>query len=265
MGWSGDEQQLTCWAQAATRSCLRLHLWLVHLSSLGKINTDVQVLYLLNNLSTIEGGVSPRCHSEHRTRFSGSVHADFPLSRATRRPWRAVGKDSFTGATIIRLHSWIKDELLSLAAPGLSSGHICKCRGSAYACAGIFIIPPPPNKGPKTSHSYTVYHLYSRVSVSIITWMSAAPAHLWLRYTGCWLRDVCLLQTVYYTSTQQFHIGLLSPTVDDDDNKCLVDVNGRLRLIECGYAAAKRMKLHWFFTQVNPPSSSWLLLLNHHA
>lgn len=67
---------------------------------------------------------------------------------------------------------------------------------------------------------------------------------------------MCLLQTVYYTSTQQFHIGLLSPTVDDDDNKCLVDVNSRLRLIECSYAAAKRMKLHWLFTQVNLPSLS---------
>ncbi|KAA8595666.1 hypothetical protein FQN60_010957 [Etheostoma spectabile] len=54
---------------------------------------------------------------------------------------------------------------------------------------------------------------------------------------------------VYYTSTQQLHIGLLSPTVDDDDNKCLVDVNSRPRLIECSYAAAKRMKLNWLFTQ----------------
>lgn len=58
------------------------------------------------------------------------------------------------------------------------------------------------------------------------------------------------LQNVYYTSTQRLHVGLLSPTVDDDDNKCLVDVNGRPRLIECSYAAAKRMKLHWLFTQV---------------
>ncbi|KAM9366208.1 polypeptide N-acetylgalactosaminyltransferase 18 isoform 2-T2 [Symphorus nematophorus] len=56
-------------------------------------------------------------------------------------------------------------------------------------------------------------------------------------------------QNVYYTSTQQLHVGLLSPTVDDDDNKCLVDVNSRPRLIECSYAAAKRMKLHWLFTQ----------------
>uniref|UniRef100_A0A3B4YCE6 Polypeptide N-acetylgalactosaminyltransferase n=1 Tax=Seriola lalandi dorsalis TaxID=1841481 RepID=A0A3B4YCE6_SERLL len=56
-------------------------------------------------------------------------------------------------------------------------------------------------------------------------------------------------QNVYYTSTQQLHIGLLSPTIDDDDNKCLVDVNSRPRLIECSYAAAKRMKLHWLFTQ----------------
>lgn len=60
----------------------------------------------------------------------------------------------------------------------------------------------------------------------------------------------CLPQNVYYTSAQQLHIGLLSPTVDDDDNKCLVDVNGRPRLIECSYATTKRMKLHWLFTQV---------------
>ncbi|KAM9817673.1 polypeptide N-acetylgalactosaminyltransferase 18 [Neosynchiropus ocellatus] len=56
-------------------------------------------------------------------------------------------------------------------------------------------------------------------------------------------------QNVYYTRTQQIHVGLLSPTIDDDDNKCLVDVNSRPRLIECGYAATKRMKLHWLFTQ----------------
>ncbi|XP_054626360.1 polypeptide N-acetylgalactosaminyltransferase 18 isoform X1 [Dunckerocampus dactyliophorus] len=56
-------------------------------------------------------------------------------------------------------------------------------------------------------------------------------------------------QNVYYTSTQQLLVGLLSPTVDDDDNKCLVDVNSRPRLIECGYATAKRMKLNWLFTQ----------------
>uniref|UniRef100_A0A8C7J4X8 Polypeptide N-acetylgalactosaminyltransferase n=1 Tax=Oncorhynchus kisutch TaxID=8019 RepID=A0A8C7J4X8_ONCKI len=56
-------------------------------------------------------------------------------------------------------------------------------------------------------------------------------------------------QNVYYTSTQQLHVGVLSPTIDDDDNKCLVDVNSRPRLIECSYATAKRMKLHWLFTQ----------------
>lgn len=67
---------------------------------------------------------------------------------------------------------------------------------------------------------------------------------------------LCLLQNVYYTSTQRLHVGLLSPTVDDDDNKCLVDVNGRPRLIECSYAAAKRMKLHWLFTQVTTPTSA---------
>uniref|UniRef100_A0A8C2DMS5 Polypeptide N-acetylgalactosaminyltransferase n=1 Tax=Cyprinus carpio TaxID=7962 RepID=A0A8C2DMS5_CYPCA len=59
-------------------------------------------------------------------------------------------------------------------------------------------------------------------------------------------------QNVYYTSTQQLFVGILSPTIDDDDNKCLVDVNGRPRLIECSYAVAKRMKLHWRFTQGGP-------------
>lgn len=64
------------------------------------------------------------------------------------------------------------------------------------------------------------------------------------------------LQNVYYTSTQRLHVGVLSPTVDDDDNKCLVDVNGRPRLIECSYAAAKRMKLHWLFTQVTADNAT---------
>ncbi|XP_008943528.1 PREDICTED: polypeptide N-acetylgalactosaminyltransferase 18-like, partial [Merops nubicus] len=57
-------------------------------------------------------------------------------------------------------------------------------------------------------------------------------------------------QNVYYTSNQQLHVGVLSPTIDDDDNRCLVDVNSRPRLIECNYAKAKRMKLYWQFTQV---------------
>uniref|UniRef100_A0A3Q1EJH1 Polypeptide N-acetylgalactosaminyltransferase n=2 Tax=Acanthochromis polyacanthus TaxID=80966 RepID=A0A3Q1EJH1_9TELE len=56
-------------------------------------------------------------------------------------------------------------------------------------------------------------------------------------------------QNVYYTSSQQLHLGVLSPTIDDDDNKCLVDVNSRPRLLECSYAAAKHMKLTWTFTQ----------------
>ncbi|KAL0968549.1 hypothetical protein UPYG_G00268320 [Umbra pygmaea] len=56
-------------------------------------------------------------------------------------------------------------------------------------------------------------------------------------------------QNVYYTNTQQLHLGVLSPTIDDDDNKCLVDVNSRPRLLECSYATAKRMKLTWQFTQ----------------
>ncbi|NXC16610.1 GLT18 acetylgalactosaminyltransferase, partial [Corythaeola cristata] len=61
-----------------------------------------------------------------------------------------------------------------------------------------------------------------------------------------------LLQNVYYTSNQQLHVGVLSPTIDDDDNRCLVDVNSRPRLIECNYAKAKRMKLYWQFTQGGP-------------
>ncbi|KAM8891116.1 polypeptide N-acetylgalactosaminyltransferase 18-like isoform 2-T2 [Spinachia spinachia] len=56
-------------------------------------------------------------------------------------------------------------------------------------------------------------------------------------------------QNVYYTSSQQLHLGVLSPTIDDDDNKCLVDVNSKPRLLECSYAATKNMKLTWTFTQ----------------
>ncbi|TKS72986.1 Polypeptide N-acetylgalactosaminyltransferase 18 [Collichthys lucidus] len=63
---------------------------------------------------------------------------------------------------------------------------------------------------------------------------------------------------VYYTSSQQLHLGVLSPTIDDDDNKCLVDVNSRPRLLECSYAATKHMKLTWMFAQA-PPGSSRLL------
>ncbi|XP_053576216.1 polypeptide N-acetylgalactosaminyltransferase 18 [Bombina bombina] len=56
-------------------------------------------------------------------------------------------------------------------------------------------------------------------------------------------------QSVYYTSNQQLHVGVLSPTIDDDDNRCLVDVNSKPRLIECNYAKAKRMKLYWHYIQ----------------
>uniref|UniRef100_A0A7N5K412 Polypeptide N-acetylgalactosaminyltransferase n=1 Tax=Ailuropoda melanoleuca TaxID=9646 RepID=A0A7N5K412_AILME len=59
-------------------------------------------------------------------------------------------------------------------------------------------------------------------------------------------------QNVYYTSSQQIHVGVLSPTIDDDDNRCLVDINSRPRLVECSYAKAKRMKLHWQFSQGGP-------------
>lgn len=65
--------------------------------------------------------------------------------------------------------------------------------------------------------------------------------------------SIIVFQNVYYTSTQLLYVGILSPTIDDDDNKCLVDVNSRPKLIECSYAAAKRMKLHWLFTQVRAP------------
>ncbi|XP_032894736.1 polypeptide N-acetylgalactosaminyltransferase 18 isoform X2 [Amblyraja radiata] len=56
-------------------------------------------------------------------------------------------------------------------------------------------------------------------------------------------------QAVYYTSSQQLHVGVLSPTLDAVDNRCLVEVNGRPRLIECGYAESNQMRLHWQFTQ----------------
>ncbi|XP_066427530.1 polypeptide N-acetylgalactosaminyltransferase 18-like [Molothrus aeneus] len=60
------------------------------------------------------------------------------------------------------------------------------------------------------------------------------------------------IRNVHYTSSQQLHVGVLSPTIGDDDNRCLVDVNSRPRLIECNYAKAKRMKLYWQFTQGGP-------------
>ncbi|TRY53620.1 hypothetical protein DNTS_017573 [Danionella cerebrum] len=56
-------------------------------------------------------------------------------------------------------------------------------------------------------------------------------------------------QNVYYSGSEQLHVGGLSPTIDDDDNKCLVDVNSRPRLLECSYASNKNMKLSWLFTQ----------------
>lgn len=68
--------------------------------------------------------------------------------------------------------------------------------------------------------------------------------------------SVCL-QNVYYTSSQQLHLGVLSPTIDDDDNKCLVDVNSRPRLLECSYASTKHMKLTWTFSQVAPSTFRW--------
>ncbi|KAI3370868.1 hypothetical protein L3Q82_007384 [Scortum barcoo] len=66
-------------------------------------------------------------------------------------------------------------------------------------------------------------------------------------------------QNVYYTGSQQLHVGVLSPTIDDDDdNKCLVDVNSRPRLLECSYAATKHMKLTWTFTQVLLSPASYM-------
>ncbi|XP_077032678.1 polypeptide N-acetylgalactosaminyltransferase 18-like [Agelaius phoeniceus] len=64
--------------------------------------------------------------------------------------------------------------------------------------------------------------------------------------------EECSRRNVHYTSSQQLHVGVLSPTIDDDDNRCLVDVSSRPRLIECNYAKAKRMKLYWQFTQGGP-------------
>ncbi|XP_051884813.1 polypeptide N-acetylgalactosaminyltransferase 18-like [Pristis pectinata] len=56
-------------------------------------------------------------------------------------------------------------------------------------------------------------------------------------------------QAVYYMSSQQIHVGVLSPTLDAADNRCLVEVNSQPRLIECSYAENKQMRLHWRFTQ----------------
>ncbi|XP_036239260.1 polypeptide N-acetylgalactosaminyltransferase 18 isoform X1 [Molothrus ater] len=78
---------------------------------------------------------------------------------------------------------------------------------------------------------------------------------LWQTPLSCFEGNQCAslqTQNVYYTSSQQLHVGVLSPTIDDDDNRCLVDVNSRPRLIECNYAKAKRMKLYWQFTQGGP-------------
>lgn len=71
-----------------------------------------------------------------------------------------------------------------------------------------------------------------------------------------WTFNNCFLmsfQNVYYTTSGQVRVGVLSPTIDDNDNKCLVDVNGRPRLLECSYAGNKHMKLTWLFTQVPSP------------
>ncbi|XP_061533266.1 polypeptide N-acetylgalactosaminyltransferase 18-like isoform X3 [Phycodurus eques] len=72
-------------------------------------------------------------------------------------------------------------------------------------------------------------------------WMDSYKSHVYMAWN-------VPFQNVYYTSSQQLHLGVLSPTIDDDDNKCLVDVNSKPRLLECTYAATKHMKLTWTFT-----------------
>uniref|UniRef100_A0A672P080 Polypeptide N-acetylgalactosaminyltransferase n=1 Tax=Sinocyclocheilus grahami TaxID=75366 RepID=A0A672P080_SINGR len=94
------------------------------------------------------------------------------------------------------------------------------------------------------SHVYMAWNIPQEVrSIISATLLGCSP------YPGFIHESALSLQNVYYTSTQQLFVGILSPTIDDDDNKCLVDVNGRPRLTECSYAVAKRMKLHWHFTQ----------------
>uniref|UniRef100_A0A8C1ZWN9 Polypeptide N-acetylgalactosaminyltransferase n=1 Tax=Cyprinus carpio TaxID=7962 RepID=A0A8C1ZWN9_CYPCA len=101
------------------------------------------------------------------------------------------------------------------------------------------------------SHVYMAWNIPQEVS-SIIMGSRLAVCCDTLPWSPL-LRLLVICHTnVYYTSTQQLFVGILSPTIDDDDNKCLVDVNGRPRLIECSYAVAKRMKLHWRFTQGGP-------------
>uniref|UniRef100_UPI00398E7275 polypeptide N-acetylgalactosaminyltransferase 18 n=1 Tax=Pristiophorus japonicus TaxID=55135 RepID=UPI00398E7275 len=56
-------------------------------------------------------------------------------------------------------------------------------------------------------------------------------------------------QSIYYLSNGQIYIGILKPLVDEDDNKCLVDVDSTPRLIECKQAKAKGMNMSWLLTQ----------------
>ncbi|XP_059832212.1 polypeptide N-acetylgalactosaminyltransferase 18 [Hypanus sabinus] len=56
-------------------------------------------------------------------------------------------------------------------------------------------------------------------------------------------------QAIYYRSNQQIVVGVLSPTLDAMDNQCLVEMNGRPRLMECSHAESKQMRSHWSFTQ----------------
>uniref|UniRef100_A0A8C5QDC8 Polypeptide N-acetylgalactosaminyltransferase n=1 Tax=Leptobrachium leishanense TaxID=445787 RepID=A0A8C5QDC8_9ANUR len=56
-------------------------------------------------------------------------------------------------------------------------------------------------------------------------------------------------QIAFYTRNELIHVGNLSPTTEDEENRCLVDVNSQPRLIDCAYAKAKRMKMHWHFAQ----------------
>uniref|UniRef100_A0A8B9JSI1 Polypeptide N-acetylgalactosaminyltransferase n=1 Tax=Astyanax mexicanus TaxID=7994 RepID=A0A8B9JSI1_ASTMX len=96
--------------------------------------------------------------------------------------------------------------------------------------------------------AYGTVSIHSKLSITLCYFTFSATC-LAFELDSYLCASIIMFQNVYYTSTQLLYVGILSPTIDDDDNKCLVDVNSRPKLIECSYAAAKRMKLHWLFTQ----------------
>lgn len=69
-----------------------------------------------------------------------------------------------------------------------------------------------------------------------------------------WLLTFDLIpQNVYYEQPADPRVGILGPTVDDDDSGAWWTSTAAAGSSECSYAKAKRMKLHWQFSQVAAP------------